>query len=239
LETVSLNYLLGLAAFTGFVHTLLGPDHYIPFIALARSGNWTLRKTLLVTALCGVGHVGGSVILGSLGAALGWSIGGLSALERVRGEVAAWLLLGFGFAYTVWGIRRAIVNRPDGHLHLHHDGTLHRHGDGRDVSHVHPAGAPPPHKFAIRSWTLFIVFVFGPCEVLIPQLMYPAARQSLLGLALIVAVFGATTIATMTGVVVLGYLGVTRFDHHPLERYVHALSGSALLACGLAIKLGL
>ncbi|MFQ5462621.1 MAG: hypothetical protein ACE5E5_08345 [Phycisphaerae bacterium] len=239
METVSLNYLIGLAAFTGFVHTLLGPDHYIPFIALARSGNWTLRKTLLVTALCGVGHVGGSVILGSLGAALGWGIGGLTALESVRGEVAGWLLLGFGFAYTVWGVRRAIVNRPDGHLHMHHDGTLHRHGNGRDVSHVHTAGAPKPRRFAFRSWTLFIVFVFGPCEVLIPQLMYPAARQSLFGLVLIVAVFGATTIATMTGVVVLGYLGVTRFTLDPLERYVHALSGSALLACGLAIKLGL
>jgi len=238
LEIVSLDYLIGLAAFTGFVHTLLGPDHYIPFIALARSGNWTLRKTLIVTGLCGLGHVGGSVIVGSVGVALGWGIGGMSALESVRGEIAAWLLMGFGFAYMVWGMRRTIVNRPGGHLHLHHDGTVHRHGRGRDPDHRHEgnerAGGSP-----FRSWTLFLVFIFGPCEVLIPQLMYPAARQSVGGVIVIVAVFGAATIATMTAVVVLGYLGMSRFAFKHGERYVHALSGSALVACGLAIKLGM
>lgn len=239
LDSHSFDYLLGLAAFTGFVHTLLGPDHYIPFIALSRSGNWTLRKTMAVTLLCGLGHVAGSVVLGSVGVALGWGIGGLTALETLRGEVAAWLLLGFGFAYTVWGVRRAIVDRPSGHLHLHHDGTMHRHGDGRDAAHAHPRCDGHAGGTAFRSWTLFIVFVFGPCEVLIPQLMYPASQQSLAGVAVIVAVFAATTMATMTVIVVLGFWGVTKFALNHGERYVHALSGTALLGCGLAIKLGL
>ena len=64
--------LLALSALSlGFLHTLFGPDHYIPFIAMAKAGKWTKKKTLWVTALSGLGHVVGSVILGLLGIALG------------------------------------------------------------------------------------------------------------------------------------------------------------------------
>jgi len=48
-----LYLLLVSAASIGFVHTLLGPDHYIPFIALAKAGDWSKKKLLSVTSLCG------------------------------------------------------------------------------------------------------------------------------------------------------------------------------------------
>ena len=38
------------------VHTLLGPDHYLPFVAMSRVGKWSLRKTAIITVLCGIGH---------------------------------------------------------------------------------------------------------------------------------------------------------------------------------------
>lgn len=53
-----LNILLATAASLGVVHTALGPDHYLPFIALSKSRNWSVFKTARVTALCGLGHVG-------------------------------------------------------------------------------------------------------------------------------------------------------------------------------------
>ncbi len=68
------------AATVGIVHTLLGPDHYLPFVALARSKGWTLRKTLAVTGFCGIGHVAGSIMLGALGIALGSSLTALPLL---------------------------------------------------------------------------------------------------------------------------------------------------------------
>ena len=37
--------LLWTAASIGFVHTLLGPDHYLPFVAMSRAGGWSARKT--------------------------------------------------------------------------------------------------------------------------------------------------------------------------------------------------
>jgi len=59
--------LMGAAFSIGLLHTLFGPDHYLPFIAMSRARRWNLRKTLIVTLLCGVGHVLSSVLLGFLG----------------------------------------------------------------------------------------------------------------------------------------------------------------------------
>jgi hypothetical protein len=59
------------AATIGLPHALLGPDHYLPFIAMSRARRWSLLKTSLGTLLCGLGHVGSSVALGLVGIALG------------------------------------------------------------------------------------------------------------------------------------------------------------------------
>ena len=59
------------AASIAFVHTLLGPDHYVPFIAMAKARGWSLPKTLRVVLLCGSGHLVGSVALGILGIVAG------------------------------------------------------------------------------------------------------------------------------------------------------------------------
>lgn len=69
-----LEILLLAAIAVSFLHTLAGPDHYLPFIALAKSRNWTLPRTLFWTLVCGSGHVASSVLLGLVGAALGWSV---------------------------------------------------------------------------------------------------------------------------------------------------------------------
>jgi hypothetical protein len=55
----------------GAIHTLLGPDHYVPLVAMSRVGGWSLTKTLGVTAACGLGQVAGAVVVGAVGLALG------------------------------------------------------------------------------------------------------------------------------------------------------------------------
>jgi len=229
--------LIATAATIGVVHTLLGPDHYVPFIALARSRAWSLRKALGVTAVCGVGHVVGSVALGALGVAFGWALGGLVAIEEWRGTTAGWLLLGVGIAYTAWGIRRALRNRPHEHLHAHADGVLHKHGHDHHGAHAHPHfGAAGKW---LGPWSIFVIFVLGPCEPLIPVLMYPAAQGSWLAVAAVAAVFAAATIGTMLSVVAVGALGLSRLPAAGLERWSHALAGAALALCGVAVTLGL
>ena len=44
---------------------------------------------------------------------------------------------------------------------------------------------------------LYEVITLGPCEVLIPLLMYPAAQESTLGMMLVTLVFGSSTLLTM------------------------------------------
>jgi len=247
--TEPLTILAATAASIGLVHTLIGPDHYVPFIALAGARKWSLSKTLVVTAVCGVGHVLGSVVLGGLGILLGVALGGLEWFEGFRGEVAGWLLLGFGLAYLAWGLRQAYRNRPHTHWHGHGDGTLHEHTHThrQEHAHVHAAQQETSRVEQERSasgrritpWVLFLIFIFGPCEALIPVLMYPAAGGSWWGVTLVVAVFGLTTVVTMLVTVTVGYLGISRLPLGRLGRFSHALAGLALVACGLAIQLGM
>ena len=51
-----------LALYIGFFHTLIGPDHYLPFIVMARARRWSMFKTGWITVLCGIGHLGFRVL---------------------------------------------------------------------------------------------------------------------------------------------------------------------------------
>ena len=98
-------YVLVMSAATlGVIHTLLGPDHYLPFIVLSKARNWTRTRTLWITFISGVGHVGGSVILGLIGIAMGISLSKLETIEANRGNVVGWMLIAFGLLYSAYGI---------------------------------------------------------------------------------------------------------------------------------------
>jgi nickel/cobalt transporter (NicO) family protein len=233
---IDLGLLLLTAASIGFIHTLLGPDHYLPFVAMSAARGWTERRTLWITAFCGLGHVLGSVVIGLVGIGIGISLTRLQSFEGIRGNVAAWLLAGFGLAYMAWGLKKAWRSKPHTHEHVHPDGTLHRHEHGHEGGHLHPHVDAARAK-SITPWALFVIFVLGPCEPLIPLVMYPAAKHSLSGLLVVVLAFGAVTIGTMLSVVSLALKGLKHLPLESAERYSHALAGAALCLCGLGIVL--
>ncbi len=232
----ALLILLGTAAALGAVHTILGPDHYLPFVAISRARGWSHRRTALVTVLCGLGHVASSVVIGLIGIAAGITLKHLELFESARGEIAAWLLTAFGLAYFAWGMVRVFRSRSHAHPHTHLDGTRHVHVHDHHGGHVHPHGEK---KGSLTPWALFIVFVFGPCEPLIPLLMFPAAAESPFAIALVAGVFGVVTIATMTTVVMLSIYGLGFLSWPRLARYGHAMAGAIVFFCGVAIHLGL
>jgi sulfite exporter TauE/SafE len=209
-----------------FLHTLAGPDHYLPFIALSKARGWTLGTTIFWTIICGCGHVWSSVLLGLGGAALGWSISRISWLENVRGGIAGWALLCFGFGYAIWGYFRARQNRTHKHFDGDIDGSLyiyeHRHGEA----------VAPRDRHKATPWVLFLIFLLGPCEPMIPLLFFPAAQNSFYAMLLVVAVYTVFTLLTMMLMVVLGYYGFAFFKTGKLERYMHALGGAAIFSCG-------
>jgi len=222
------------AASIGFVHTALGPDHYLPFVMMAKVRNWSLTKTSWITILCGSGHVLSSVLLGLLGVYLGAEVMKLELLEAFRGEVAAWLLIGFGLAYFIWGIHRAIKNKTHSHVHAHESGIVHNHPHSHVAAHAHVHDQKAKAK-DITPWILFTVFVLGPCEPLIPLLMYPAAKSSMSGMYLVTGIFTITTLTTMLGIVILGTWGIGFTKLGKLERFTHAIAGGTICFAGLAI----
>ncbi len=222
--------LLVTAASIAFLHTILGPDHYVVFTAMGKAHGWSLAKTLRVTFLCGLGHVLSSVVIGGVGIVLGAQLVSLTAIEGMRGSLAGWALLAFGLMYFAWGLRKA--GRGYSHSHVHvHDGLVHdhEHDHRSDHSHVHAETGK-----TITPWAMFIIFVLGPCEALIPLFMYPAARQSTSLVVAVAIVFGLVTLITMLAAVFLTSISIRKLPS--LGRWEHAVAGASVAACGAAIS---
>ena len=98
----------GSAASVGFIHTILGPDHYLPLVAIAKTNGWSGPKTATYTAFCGFSHVLGTILVGSLVFLLGFAFFSIETVQSFRGNFASWFLLLFGAIYFAWGTRWAI-----------------------------------------------------------------------------------------------------------------------------------
>ena len=232
----SLQILLWTAVSIGFGHTLIGFDHSLPFVALSRSRNWSFRKTMGLTALCGTGHVLSSVILGFVGIGLGVALEKLEWIEGFRGEITSYLIIGFGLAYGTWALVKRSRGHSHTHVHTHDDGVTHEHPHDHHGAHVHPH-VERASAGKLTSWSLFIIFVFGPCEALIPMLMAPAAEHNWLWVGLVTAAFGLTTVATMLGVVAVGYYGLKFGRLRGLESWADVAAGFAIASSGAAIQI--
>jgi len=200
--------LVAAAVSVGSIHTL-APDHWLPFAALGRAQHWSARRTALVTAACGLGHVTGSVALGLLSVLLG-----VELLERFGHHVesvSGLLLIGFGVAYAVWGLRRSA------HAHRHHHG--HRHG---------------PAPSALSPCTLFLVFSADPCVAVIPLIFAAVPVGWATTLAVIVA-YEVATIGTMVALVLPTRAAATATRGAWVDRHGDALAGAVVALVGMAV----
>lgn len=222
--------LLAAAFGVGVVHTLFGPDHYLPFIMLAKARGWSRVRTVVVTAACGVGHIASSVLLGGLGIVFGLAIAQVETVETGRGPIAAWALVAFGVAYALWGVRHALRKRKGLEAHVHGDEVhIHSHGMSPHGHDHHRVGA------TTTFWTLFIIFVLGPCEPLIPLFALPASQGRWDVAVLTAVVFGVATLLSMVGATLAGYEGLKLVRLGPLERWSHVVAGCVIAAAGLSV----
>ena len=225
--------LVATTASVALIHTLTGPDHYLPFIVISKARDWKMKKTIWFTALCGVGHVGSSVVLGLTGIALGIAVGKLELFEGVRGSIVTWLFTSFGLIYMLWGIRKAYKNKSHKHVHYHSDESFHEHEHThhQEHAHIHASGK----KANITPWILFTIFIFGPCEPLIPIVMYPAAKHNYPEMIIVTVIFSLITISVMIILVTADSYGVRFLPMKKIEHYSHALAGGTIFACGLGM----
>jgi len=229
----SITLLSVTAVSLGFIHTLLGPDHYLPFIVLSEAKKWTTRKTMVITFLCGLGHVLSSVVLGLIGIGVGISVNKLVSVESFRGNIAAWLFIAFGLVYMVISVRNLYKKRRHSHSHFHLDKGVHSHNHDHHLEHSH---IHDRNIIKTTPWVLFLIFVFGPCEPLIPVLMYPAAENNIPGAIIVSILFSVVTIATMMSIVLAFKLGLSRINLKPVEKYSNLIAGAMIFFSGIAIQ---
>lgn len=195
------------AALLGVTHTLLGPDHYIPFIALGKARRWSLKRTMTVTTLSGLGHVLSSILIGLLIVFMGKEFLNFEAIEKLRAPLAGWLLFGFGVAYTLYGVRHAWLKRNQAES---------------DTS-------------SSASWLLFIIFALGPCEPLIPLIMSPAVTISTASLVAVCSIFTLFTVSTMCVTVVAGCKSLDLLPKLRVSHLAHAFAGGAITSCAVGM----
>jgi hypothetical protein len=205
---------LALAAITvGSLHSV-APDHWVPIAAVARARDWSRARASRVAFLCGLGHVTVSMLLGLLalmfGARLFQSLG-----ERMV-SVAGLLLIGFGVAYAVWGLRGAFAHRLHGHHHHHYD-------------HVHD-----PSR--VSTWSLFLIYCADPCIALIPILFAAAPLSSAETIAIIVA-YEVAAVGAMVVLVALAHSGAQLFKSRWIERYGDSVAGALIVATGVMVAI--
>ena len=233
LSTPALTLLAATTAGVAILHTLAGPDHYLPFIVMSRARRWSTARTMFWTFLCGLGHVGGSVLLAMGGVIFGFGLKRVQLIEEFRGNLAAWALIAFGAVYLAWGLKRAGRGQTHSHLHGHETGAhAHEHGHAAEHAHAHTE----PGRANITPWILFTIFVLGPCEPMIPIVMYPAAEGNWSDVWLVSGLFSLLTIVSMLAVVLLAVKGIELVPTRKLERYTHAVAGGTIMAAGCAIQ---
>ena len=228
-ETLALS-LTALALGTG--HTLVGLDHAIPFVAMGKSRDWSLGRTLHITFWCGLGHVLGLVLIGLGVILLGWGLDDAIAFEVNRGDWAGYGLVTLGIATILHGMRRCRSAHTHTHEHTHSNGLSHSHAHshGEDHSHAHPQVSWP-------AFSLFVIFLLGPCEVLIPVLMVPAAAFGALPAAVVTLSLAVATIATMMLMVWALMRGVDILPSKWITIHSQWLTGGSIVATGGAVLL--
>lgn len=160
---------------------------------------------------------------------LGWQLNKISWFQDLRGNFSGWALLTFGCIYLIYGIVQAVRNKPHKHFDVMGD-------DVYVYEHNHSEIVMPQKRIKVTPLVLFMIFVMGPSEPLIPLLFYSGVKHSTSEIAVLVISFTTTTVLTMLGMVLLGRYGYsTLFNTEKLERYMGMVSGAVVTVCGIGM----
>ena len=217
-----------------FFHTM-SPDHWLPFVMVGRSRNWSILKTELVALIAGIGHVGTSVLIALVGIFIGAELSEQFASFAEVATGSALIIFGFAYALYMWrrgGHAHFTIggNRfTGGHSHGHHeDHSDHDHDHEHHHSHAHQ------HEVADTKapYTLVIIMGLTPCVALLP-LAFAAAGH---GTGTAISVITLFAIATIVPILVLTYLGSKGMHLIRLEwfdKYGDVITGIVIGCIGL------
>jgi hypothetical protein len=162
-----------------------------------------------------------SVTLGAIALVFGLEL--LRAFGSCLEAISGLLLVGFGVAYGLRGLRRTIAERAHAHAHAHGHAHVHRHDHG--VASIHRP---------LTAWTLFLLFSADPCIAVIP-LMFAAAPLGWISALLVVSAYELATIGTMIALVLPASAAVANVGGVWADRWGDALAGGVVATIGLAV----
>jgi len=247
--------LIGAVAAVGVLHTLV-PDHWAPITLMARQRGWSRAQTARAAAVAGLGHTISTLVI----AIVVWTAGVVFAARfgRIVDVVTSIALVGFGgwVAVGAWRELRegdaAACREPGDHAHHHHEplrshSHAHRHEELVHVHwHAHAAAdwhdadggvavSPPAHEHEhSTSSRMAMLLILGSSPMIegIPA-FFAASRFGIGFIAVMSAVFAASTIATYVCLCVASLRGLERLSFGPLERYGEVLSGALIMVLGV------
>ncbi len=184
----------------------------MPVAAMGRAEQWSKLRLLWVTFISGIGHVGISIVFGIIGILLGFSLAKLKAVEGHRGEIVLWLLIGFGVAYMLWGIKKA------------------REKKRKDIDEAELKAK------TVAVWTMFAIIILGPCEPLVP-LVFLGYNYGWAGVITVSIIFSIVTIIMMLAQSLLALMGIQLIKNDIVERYSHAFAGLVIALTGVFVML--
>lgn len=235
---------------TAVFHTLI-PDHWLPFVLVARTESWGTRKTALMTAGSAMLHVALSI---GLGLAAFWASSGAAAVAGFGesiGKLSSVVMILFGAGYAIWFFLEGGHHHSFG-VHPHHaPGVPHEKGRAHPHDMEPDPGMPPAAAAALAGSGAKVVagrrarlsgialagiVGFNPCLLIIPYIHYAGSMGAGALVAVSVA-FALSTILCMVAVALIGLHGTARLESPFLIRYGEVISGALIAVTGLVVML--
>ena len=230
----------GMAVLLSVLHAAL-PNHWLPFVLVGRALGWSRARTLGVVAVAGGGHV---LATSTLGVLVWWTgeslVARYEALECVAALIAGGLLVALGLVYLA-------IHATGRHHHSHgaadaiwaEEHAAHEHTHESPGEHAAHAGRARAAAVSERGaiLTLLIALTLSPCEAVVAVFLVGVKFGGfayVIGLALAISL---ATVAAMFLLVWLTLKGVEKLEAPWLDRYELLVTGSILVAIGVAVLL--
>ncbi len=219
-----------------FLHAAL-PTHWLAFVLVGRSRDWSQAKTILVTLAAGLGHV---TVTSLLGFGIAWF--GFRVDERI-GRLFPWVIGGVLIVAGAFYLRRQMQGR--GVCHHHAAGGHHRPSEecGHEGDHSHwDEELKDSQLLSARTsdWGaisgLFLMLTFSPCEGFLP-IYLSAVRFGWRGFAWLTLILAVAALAGMTLFTWLTLRGLEHFRIQWVERREAGLIGGAFCVLGVLVVL--
>jgi nickel/cobalt transporter (NicO) family protein len=192
------------------IHSLI-PNHWIPLIAISKTERWTLRQTLLATAITGFSHTFSTILIGIAVGIVGYK---LSAAYSIVTTIAApFILLSLGLIYVLLDF----IGNHHHHEHEHAPAALNKTGKSR-------------WRAILAS--LSVAMFLTPC-IEIEAYYFQAGTIGWLGILIVSAVYLLMTLIVMLLLVYFGVKGMQTLNSHFLEHHEKGITGIVLIALGL------